>query len=63
MSEEAPPFNPPVILDGHGQPARPKNASCPKCFAPKSRRVVHHPFGQEPTEVCGACGYEFEGAL
>jgi hypothetical protein len=52
------PFNPPVILGSNGQPARPKDANCPTCHAGKDRRVVNHPFGQEPMEICGACGHQ-----
>jgi len=63
MPDEVP-FNPLVILDAHGQPLRrPTDATCPKCAAGPDRRVVHHPFGQEPVAVCGTCGHEFEGGV
>jgi ribosomal protein L37AE/L43A len=51
--------DPHVIVDPHGQPARRReDTSCPKCRAPKDRRVASGGFGT-PHAVCGACGHDF----
>jgi len=54
------PFNAPVIVDAHGQPARaPADRACPRCGAWPERRVLSSGFGS-PHDVCSACGHDFE---
>ena len=51
---------PPLIVDGHGKPARQAiDTACPQCRAPKDRRVLSAGFGS-PHDVCGNCGHDFE---
>lgn len=61
---QAEPFNPPVIVDAHGQPARKRLAQddrCPRCKAGKDQRVASGAFGGDPHPICRGCGHEFLG--
>jgi uncharacterized protein (DUF983 family) len=56
---EAQPFNPPVIVDGSGQPARrAADRACPTCHAGPDKRRLSSGFGASH-DVCGVCGYEW----
>lgn len=51
----------PEILDASGRPARKQiDDKCPRCRAPKEKRVVSGGFGRNRHDVCSQCGYSFE---
>ena len=53
-----------LILDVDGQPLPlpPRDpGACPRCQAPKSKRVDVSGFGVVKAWACGNCGYEFRG--
>jgi uncharacterized protein (DUF983 family) len=58
--DETQPFNAPVIVDQHGQPARPAiDTACPTCAAGPEKRVASCGFGT-PRPVCSVCGWKWE---
>lgn len=57
MTEETPVL---VGTDGRELKTRPKSTACPKCGAPKEKRINTAGFGR-PVICCGACGLEFPG--
>lgn len=50
---------PPTILNPQGQPARAASSACPRCAAPKEKRVLSAGFG-DPHDVCSVCGHDFD---
>ncbi len=42
-----------------GKPVQ-RSTACPQCRAPQEKRVQSGGFGS-PHDVCGVCGWDFEG--
>lgn len=59
--ETAAAFNPPVIVDPSGKPARRRqDQHCPGCGAGPDRRVASGGYGNQVHDVCSRCGHDFE---